>query len=89
MVDTIDHLKGNLSDNTELYDMSKADGDLDGLAAISAEADALRAIVEQLEFRRMFSNPADPMNCFVDIQAGAGGTAVSYTHLTLPTSDLV
>jgi hypothetical protein len=30
--------------------------------------------VEQLEFRRMFSNPADPLNCFIDIQAGAGGT---------------
>src|SRR5204863_6555713 len=26
------------------------------------------------EFRRMFSNPADPSNCFIDIQAGAGGT---------------
>jgi peptide chain release factor 2 len=22
----------------------------------------------------MFSNPADPLNCFIDIQAGAGGT---------------
>src|SRR3546814_10655591 len=22
----------------------------------------------------MFSNPADPLNCFMDIQAGAGGT---------------
>ncbi|MGA1055379.1 MAG: peptide chain release factor 2, partial [Pseudohongiellaceae bacterium] len=29
---------------------------------------------EQLEFRRMFNNPADPSNCFLDIQAGAGGT---------------
>ena len=27
-----------------------------------------------LEFRRMFSNPLDPNNCFVDIQAGSGGT---------------
>ena len=34
----------------------------------------LRATVEDLEFRRMFSNPADPSNCFLDIQAGAGGT---------------
>ena len=74
VVATIDHLASNLSDNTELYDMSKADGDVDGLAAISAEADALRAKVEELEFRRMFSNPADPMNCFIDIKAGAGGT---------------
>jgi peptide chain release factor 2 len=74
VVDTIDHLASNLSDNTELYDMSKADGDMDGLAAISNEVNALREIVEQFEFRRMFSNPADPMNCFIDIQAGAGGT---------------
>ena len=27
-----------------------------------------------LEFRRMFTNPIDPNNCFIDIQAGAGGT---------------
>jgi peptide chain release factor 2 len=30
--------------------------------------------VHQLEFRRMFANPLDPGNCFVDIQAGSGGT---------------
>jgi peptide chain release factor 2 len=30
--------------------------------------------VAALEFRRMFSNPLDPNNCFMDIQAGAGGT---------------
>jgi peptide chain release factor 2 len=27
-----------------------------------------------MEFRRMFSNPMDPSNCFLDIQAGSGGT---------------
>ncbi|MDE2370858.1 MAG: peptide chain release factor 2 [Burkholderiales bacterium] len=74
VVGTIDHLAGNLSDNLELYEMSKADGDDAGLLAIESDAGALRETVEQLEFRRMFSNPADPLNCFVDIQAGAGGT---------------
>ncbi|MBP7667207.1 MAG: peptide chain release factor 2 [Burkholderiaceae bacterium] len=74
VVGTIDHLKSNLADNTELYEMSKADEAFDDLAAIEADAAELRQIVEQLEFRRMFSNPADPLNCFVDIQAGAGGT---------------
>jgi peptide chain release factor 2 len=54
--------------------MSKADEDLAGLAAIEADAAKLGEIVEGLEFRRMFSNPADPSNCFLDIQAGAGGT---------------
>jgi peptide chain release factor 2 len=74
VVDTIGHLTSNLADNTELFEMSKADDDLDGLQAIEAEAKQLEATVEQLEFRRMFNNPADPGNCFIDIQAGAGGT---------------
>ena len=74
VVGTIDHLKSNLSDNAELYDMAKDEGDEPSLATINTEAQSLRKTVEQLEFRRMFSNPADPSNCFVDIQAGAGGT---------------
>ena len=74
VVATIDHLKSNLSDNTELYEMSKADEAYADLAAIETDAGKLRDIVEGLEFRRMFNNPADPLNCFVDIQAGAGGT---------------
>ena len=74
MVETIDHLTSNLADNTELFEMSKADGDEAGLKAIELDANKLEAIVGQLEFRRMFNNPADPLNCFVDVQAGAGGT---------------
>jgi peptide chain release factor 2 len=30
--------------------------------------------VAQMEFQRMFSDPLDPANCFIDIQAGTGGT---------------
>jgi peptide chain release factor 2 len=74
VVETVDHLTSNLSDNTELYDMSKADGDEAGLLAIEADAQKLEAAVALLEFRRMFNNPLDPSNCFIDIQAGAGGT---------------
>ncbi len=74
MVETIDHLTSNLSDNTELFEMSKAEGDDAGLLAIEADANKLGETVKQLEFRRMFNNPADPSNCFLDIQAGAGGT---------------
>jgi peptide chain release factor 2 len=74
VVETIDHLTSNLSDNTELFEMSKAEGDDAGLLAIEADANKLGETVKQLEFRRMFNNPADPSNCFLDIQAGAGGT---------------
>ena len=70
----LDRLTSELADNTELYEMSAADDDEAGLITIETEAASLRADVEKLEFRRMFNNPADPLNCFLDIQAGAGGT---------------
>jgi peptide chain release factor 2 len=74
VVSTIDHLTSNLSDNTELYDMAKADQDESSLLAIEADAAKLDATVADLEFRRMFNQPEDPLNCFLDLQAGAGGT---------------
>ena len=70
----IDHLTSNLADNGELFEMSREEGDDAGLQAIADDVQTLLKDVEQLEFRRMFNNPADPSNCFVDIQAGAGGT---------------
>jgi peptide chain release factor 2 len=84
VVQTIDHLRSSLADNTELYQMSKDEGDEESLRAIEAEALALQRSVEALEFRRMFNNPADPGNCFIDIQAGAGGTeAMDWAQMLL------
>ena len=74
VVETIDHLHRNLADSTELFEMARAEDDEASLLAIEADAAKLREAVQELEFRRMFSNPADPGNCFLDIQAGAGGT---------------
>lgn len=39
-----------------------------------AELDQLIAKLEQLEFRRMFSGEYDSADCYLDIQAGSGGT---------------
>ena len=54
--------------------MAKEEEDLTGLEGIEADAAKLQETVEQMEFRRMFNKPEDPSNCFIDIQAGAGGT---------------
>ena len=70
----LDRLSSELADNTELYDMSKEEGDEAGLQTIEAECTQLTQSIEQLEFRRMFNQPADPSPCFLDLQAGAGGT---------------
>ncbi len=74
MVVTLTRLTQEIADNTELFDMSKAEGDEDGLITLEADTQNLLADIEKLEFRRMFSNEADPCNAFLDIQAGAGGT---------------
>jgi peptide chain release factor 2 len=54
--------------------MSKEEGDDESLIGLDADAGKLEATIAELEFRRMFSNPLDAGNCFIDIQAGAGGT---------------
>ena len=70
----LDRLDQELSDNTELFAMSRDEGDEVGMASIEDEVAHVVTEVEKMEFRRMFNNPADPLPCFLDIQAGAGGT---------------
>ena len=67
-------LTQEIEDNTELFEMSRADSDEGGLVTIEEDTQRIEAEIQKLEFRRMFNNPADPLNAFLDIQAGAGGT---------------
>lgn len=57
-----------------MFELAHEEGDEETLVATESDAAKLEARVADIEFRRMFSNPADPNNCFIDIQAGAGGT---------------
>ena len=61
----LDDLARNLADNAELYEMSREEGDEAALQAIADDVQRLQGTVEQLEFRRMFNQPADPSNCLV------------------------
>jgi peptide chain release factor 2 len=74
IVQNLRRLEAGLKDARELFDMAKEESDDETLVAVETDTDALRTLVEGMEFRRMFANPADPFNCFLDIQAGAGGT---------------
>jgi peptide chain release factor 2 len=64
----------DLKDASDLFGMAREEGDDATMEAVIADADEIRKIIEAMEFRRMFSNPMDANNCFIDIQAGAGGT---------------
>jgi len=74
VVVSIESIETQLGDSRELFDLAKADGDDETLEAVESDASATEKLVAALEFRRMFSNPMDPNNCFLDIQTGAGGT---------------
>ena len=74
IVTTIGKLDTDLVDADDLFAMAKDEGDDATLESVETDTAALRRIVEGMEFRRMFSNEADKFNCFLDIQAGAGGT---------------
>jgi len=63
-----------LSDTRELFDLARSEDDEDTLVSVESDLGGVERQIGDLEFRRMFSNPADPNNCFVDLQAGAGGT---------------
>ena len=74
VVTTLERLADEVRDAKELFEIARDENDDATLKSVSDDASGLERTVEDLEFRRMFSNPADPNNAFVDIQAGSGGT---------------
>jgi peptide chain release factor 2 len=74
VVHVLQHVHTSLADLHELHELAQAEDDTATLASVGQDLQALESSIKQLEFRRMFSNPADPSPCFMDIQAGAGGT---------------
>jgi peptide chain release factor 2 len=74
VVGTLSGVGTGLAEARELFELARDENDEDTMAAVEADLDATEKLVADLEFRRMFNNPADPNNCFIDIQAGAGGT---------------
>ncbi len=74
VVTRLRRLDGELRDAGELFELTRTEGDDATLKAIAADVGALARHIDELEFQRMFNNPLDPNNCFLDIQAGSGGT---------------
>jgi peptide chain release factor 2 len=74
VVGILSGVSSKLDDARDLFELAREENDEDTLVAVEGDLDATDKLVADLEFRRMFNNPADPNNCFIDIQAGAGGT---------------
>jgi len=74
VVATLEKLDQGLRDARDLFAMARAENDDSALHAIGQDIADMEKVVAGMEFRRMFSNPMDPNNCFLDIQSGSGGT---------------
>ena len=59
---TLDNIEAGIADNRELIEMVVEENDADGFAAIVADVAHLEKQMADLEFKRMFNQPADPNN---------------------------
>jgi peptide chain release factor 2 len=74
VVNTLSGLEQGISDSKELFEMAREEGDDESLLSIAKDSEALEKTIEEMEFRRMFSQPMDENNCFIEFQSGSGGT---------------
>ncbi|MBG22583.1 MAG: peptide chain release factor 2 [Idiomarinaceae bacterium] len=74
VVETLQTLAQGLEDVEGLVDLAVEAEDEDTYNEAVAELDELEQQLATLEFRRMFSGPQDGSDCYLDIQAGSGGT---------------
>lgn len=67
-------MDAGLEDITGLVELAVEEEDEDTFLEAKAELAELEAKLEVLEFRRMFSGDHDSSDCYLDLQAGSGGT---------------
>lgn len=70
----VDTLFGDLSDTTELIDLAEVEEDADVLAEAEATMNDLLILARKAQLKTLLSGEADGNDCFMQVQAGAGGT---------------
>jgi len=74
IVGLLSTLGDSLSDLSELAEMASEENDQTALDDVFNELQGLEGQLASLEFRRMFQGELDGANCYLEIQAGSGGT---------------
>ncbi len=64
----------NLADNVGLYEMAEEEGDADTAAEAEKALYTLQKVVAKRELETLLSGEADANDCYLEINAGAGGT---------------
>lgn len=76
LLTSVDALQRDIDDACELSALYEGDDSLteSALGELSASAEELERRVGAMEFERLFSDPADPNDAWLEINAGSGGT---------------
>jgi peptide chain release factor 2 len=74
VVGTLDRIANSLKDAGEILTMAVEENDESTALEVERDVARIEQDVKQLEFQRMFPGQMDSHPCFLDIQAGAGGT---------------
>lgn len=67
-------IETGLQDNRDYFELAKAENDVQLIAEIEKEITSLKIKAETIEVESLFSGENDVNDCFIDINAGAGGT---------------
>lgn len=67
-------LEQNLADNLGMIEMAEAEGDQSMVAEAENALFALRVLAAQRELESLLSGEADANDCYLEVNAGAGGT---------------
>ncbi len=74
IVTTLDTAAREINDAGELLELAEMEADAETLGTVEQDLKRVEKVVERLEFQRMFAGEMDANPCFIEIQAGSGGT---------------
>ena len=70
----VDDLFGDLQDNTDLIELAEAEDDADVMAEADEAMAELLVRAQKAQLKTLLSGEADANDCYIQVQAGAGGT---------------
>ncbi len=67
-------IERDLADNLEMIELGEAEGEASIVAEAEGKLKAVKALAAQKELESLLSGEADGNDCFIEVNAGAGGT---------------
>ncbi len=74
VVDSLKSAPTSIKECLDMLELAAEEEDQELVESVTKDLDAVARDVAALEFQRMFSDPMDANNAFIDIQSGSGGT---------------